>query len=143
VIELDAFARKNQTPSTAALSLLYAADVQLARIRVEGMESRWARHSAMRERVMQWTLACQAAGSPVAILAPKDSRSPTVGAITLPDGITGDTVVNELGSRGFTVGTGYGTLRHSTFRIGHKGEHQPDGLIRLQDACSHVLADLQ
>ena len=39
--------RKNQTPNTPALSLLYALAAQLAYIREETIEGRWARHAAM------------------------------------------------------------------------------------------------
>src|SRR5438045_2296807 len=47
LVELDAYARRNQTPSTPALTLFYALDAQLDSIRGEGMEPRWARHKAM------------------------------------------------------------------------------------------------
>jgi aspartate aminotransferase-like enzyme len=141
VVEMEEFARKNQTPSTPALSLLYATDVQLERIRAEGMEARWARHEAMRDSVVRWTLACQAAGSAVGILAPMDSRSPTVSAITLPDGVRGDTLVKKVAERGFVVGNGYGALKDRTFRIGHMGEHRPEELSRCLDSCSGALMD--
>jgi aspartate aminotransferase-like enzyme len=143
IVEMEEFARKNQTPSTPALSLLYAADVQLEAVRAEGIEARWARHAAMRESVIRWTLECEAAGSPVGILAPEGSRSPTVSAVTLPDGIMGDTVTKKVAERGFVVGSGYGPLRDRTFRIGHMGDHQLAGLARCLDACSRVLAELR
>jgi aspartate aminotransferase-like enzyme len=142
VVEMEEFARKNQTPSTPALSLFYAADVQLDRVRAEGMEARWTRHAQMRESVIRWTRECQAAGSAVGILAPEGSRSPTVSAITLPAGVKGDTIVKKVGERGFVVGNGYGALKDRTFRIGHMGEHRPEGLTRCLDACSSALAEL-
>ncbi|NJD19338.1 MAG: alanine--glyoxylate aminotransferase family protein, partial [Gemmatimonadetes bacterium] len=45
---------KLQTPTTPALSLLYALRAQLPRIRAEGMEARWARHARMAERTWAW-----------------------------------------------------------------------------------------
>ena len=115
--------------------------MQLERIRAEGMEARWARHAAMRETVLRWTLECRAAGSAVGILAPEGSRSPTVSAITLPDGVRGDTVVKKVAERGFVVGSGYGALKDRTFRIGHMGEHRPEELARCLNACASVLGE--
>jgi aspartate aminotransferase-like enzyme len=141
VVEMEEFAKKNQTPSTPAISLLYAADVQLERVRAEGMEVRWARHQGMRDSVIRWTIECQNAGLAVAILAPEDARSPTVSAITLPVRISGDMIANKVAERGFVVGNGYGALKDRTFRIGHMGEHRPEGLARCLDACGWALAE--
>src|SRR6476619_3307671 len=46
LVELDAYARRNQTPSTPALPLFYALEAQLKSIGQEGLESRWTRHKA-------------------------------------------------------------------------------------------------
>ena len=45
--EFDAYALKNQTPNTPAISLFFAGDVQLAAIATETMEVRWSRHAEM------------------------------------------------------------------------------------------------
>jgi aspartate aminotransferase-like enzyme len=37
------------------------------------------------------------------------------------------------------VGTGYGRLKNSTFRIGHMGDHTMESLERCLAACSSVL----
>lgn len=140
VIEMEEFASRNQTPSTPAISLLYAADAQLEKIRAEGMEARWARHAAMREMVAAWTGELSAAGTKLGILAAEGSRAPTVSAITLPIGVKGGALVANIAERGFVVGSGYGKLKDSTFRIGHMGEHRPEGLARCLDACAEALA---
>ena len=44
VVEYEAFAAKNQTPATPALSLLYALEAQLGDILREGIDRRWERH---------------------------------------------------------------------------------------------------
>jgi aspartate aminotransferase-like enzyme len=139
LIEIEEFARKNQTPATPAISLLYAADVQLGAIRAEGIEARWARHVAMRDVVAAWTRDRQADGIPVAIVAPEGFRSPTVSALRLPDGVRGDDIVKGVARHGFVVGNGYGALRESTFRIGHMGDHTPDGVASCLDACLTAL----
>ena len=50
LVEFDAYAVKNQTPNTPAVSLFFAADVQLAAIATETMATRWARHTTMAEQ---------------------------------------------------------------------------------------------
>src|SRR6267378_2215791 len=54
LVELDAYARRNQTPSTPALSLLFALEVQLQSMAAEGLEARWARHKAMAAQTQEW-----------------------------------------------------------------------------------------
>ncbi len=50
---------KDSTPATPAISLIYALDFQLERILAEGLERRFARHSAMAERVQAWAEAAR------------------------------------------------------------------------------------
>ncbi len=142
IIEFDEYARKNQTPNTPALSLLYAADIQLQAIQAEGIEARWARHAAMREATAHWTLEQQAAGVQVGIFAVDGARSPTVSALTLPQGVSGGEVVRRVAHRGFVIGSGYGALRERTIRIGHMGDHTVDGVARCLDACAEALGEL-
>ena len=139
VVEFDEFAAKNQTPSTPALSLMYAADVQLEAIASEGIDARWARHAQMRDVVSQWILDRQAAGMAVDVLAPAGARSPTVSAITLPNGVAGNDVVKSVAASGFVIGAGYGPLKERTIRIGHMGDHTPAGLSRCLDACARAI----
>ena len=62
---LDKYLQKNQTPATPAVSLLFALDQQLSDMLEEGMENRFARHLAMRDRTIEWAksrgFACQPA----------------------------------------------------------------------------------
>lgn len=45
LMEFEESTAKNQTPNTPAISLFYAAEVQLGAIVAEGMPARWARHA--------------------------------------------------------------------------------------------------
>ena len=119
---------KNQdqmmTPSTPALSVMYTLDVQLERIREEGMEARWARHRAMLERCCEWVDTMHARkGVDLGVLAPAGHRSPTVTAVRMPEGRSSPPVVTAMKERGFVIGGGYGKLKETTFRIGHMGDH--------------------
>jgi aspartate aminotransferase-like enzyme len=140
LVELDAYARRNQTPSTPALSLFYALELQLKSIAAEGVEARWARHKAMAARTQEWlTKIADETGKRVANIAPLGSQSPTVSTIKLPSDLPGETFTAAVAKKGIVVGSGYGKLKTSTFRIGHMGDHTLETLERCLSACSSVL----
>lgn len=115
---------RSQTPNTPAVSLIFALEAQLDRIMTEGLEARWARHTAMAERTVAWvTDTAQRTGQGYRLFAPEGYRSPCVTSIMLPEGITGPEVVARAARHGFTIAGGYGRLRDPTFRIGHMGDH--------------------
>jgi aspartate aminotransferase-like enzyme len=140
LVELDAYARRNQTPSTPALTLLYAAEAQAKSIESEGLETRWARHKAMATRTQEWiTKISDETGKKLGNIAPLGSQSPTVSTIRLPSDVQADAFTTAVAKRGIVVGTGYGKLKSSTFRIGHMGDHTMESLERCLAACSSVL----
>jgi len=140
VVELDAYARRNQTPSTPALTLFYALEAQLKSIAAEGLEARWARHKAMAARTQEWLAKISdETGRKLANIAPLVSQSPTISAIRLPSDLTAETFTGAVAKRGIVVGNGYGKLKSSTFRIGHMGDHTVQTLERCLAACSSVL----
>jgi len=140
VVELDAYARRNQTPSTPALTLFYALEAQLKSIAAEGLEARWARHKAMAARTQEWLAKISdETGRKLVNIAPLGSQSPTISAIRLPSDLTAETFTGAVAKRGIVVGNGYGKLKSSTFRIGHMGDHTVQTLERCLAACSSVL----
>ena len=141
IVELDAFARRNQTPSTPAISLLYALEAQLGSIAGEGIENRWARHKAMALRTQQWASEVSATtGKKLGNIAPLGSQSPTVSAIKLPSDLPAERFTEKVRERGIIVGSGYGKLKASTFRIGHMGDHTVESLEQCLSACAGALA---
>ena len=80
LVELDTFAKQNQTPSTPAISLFYALREQVGAITREGIEARWARHSAMAKMTDVWS-----DGALPNIVA-KGQRAQTVSTLRLPEG---------------------------------------------------------
>jgi len=138
-LEFERNLEKGETPNTPAVSLLYALEAQLGRIRAETLEARIARHRAMAERTWAWVEEMRATGVPLEILAPEGYRSPTVTTIRVPPGWTGPTLAAALRARGWTIATGYGKLREETFRIGHMGDHTVDELDELLAVLGEVL----
>ena len=140
LVELDAYARRNQTPSTPALSLLYALEVQLKAIATEGIEARWSRHKAMAALTQEWlTKVSDETKKRLANIAPLGFQSPTVSTIRLPVDLPSEAFTAAVAKRGIVVGNGYGKLKSSTFRIGHMGDHTVETLSRCLAACSSVL----
>ncbi len=138
--EFIEFARRNEVPNTPAIPLLFALDVQLEAIVAEGMAAAWARHAAMSALTVEWTRALrEERGLQVAPLAAEGHRAPTVTAVVLPPAISGETLVHAVAERGYTIGGGYGKLKSSTVRIGHMGDHTPEGVMRCLDACGDAL----
>jgi aspartate aminotransferase-like enzyme len=81
-----------------------------------------------------------ARGLPVRVLAPDGFRSWTVTCLTVPPGKQGSEVNAAMKARGITISAGYGTLKDSTIRIGHMGEHTLPELERVLTALEEVLA---
>ncbi len=130
LIELDSFARRSQTPSTPAVSLFYALDVQLKAIMHEGIQSRWARHDAM---------AALTARSMFKNIAPEGARSNTVSALRIPDGWDASSFITSISAKGITLGGGYGKLKDLTFRVGHMGDHTAETVRKCLAVCEEVV----
>lgn len=130
---------KHQSPTTPAVSGLFALQAQLDRMRAEGMERRWARHAEMAERTHAWVDEMREAGAPLRLLAPEGYRSPAVTAVRT-EGMTGPEVTAAARERGWVIGGGYGKLREGTFRIGHMGEKTTDELDGLLEVLTEVLS---
>jgi len=140
LVELDAYARRNQTPSTPALPLFYALEVQLKSIAAEGIEARWTRHKAMAARTQDWLLKIgDKTGKRLVNIAPLGWQSPTVSTIRLPADLPSEAFTAAVAKRGIVIGSGYGKLKSSTFRIGHMGDHTTETVDRCLAACSSVL----
>jgi aspartate aminotransferase-like enzyme len=140
LVELDAYARRNQTPSTPALPLFYALEVQLKAMSSEGIEARWGRHKAMAALTQEWIAKISdETGKRLVNIAPLGSQSPTVSTIRLPAELPSETFTPAVAKKGITVGNGYGKLKSSTFRIGHMGDHTLETLDHCLTACSSVL----
>ena len=141
LVPYDAEIRKNQTPYTPALSLIYALDAQMKRIAAHGgIEGRWARHQAMQQRVERW-VAERVGALGVDFLPRAGRRSWTVSCLKVPAGgaLTGGALAKQMTARGFTIGAGYKALKDSTFRIGHMGDHTVEEVEVLLGALEEVL----
>ena len=102
---------------TPVMPLIFALDKQLDRILAEGLEVRFARHSAMAKRVQDW-----ASAQGMEPLAKADYRSKTV--VTIKNSLGWDiSALNKyLQTRGMRIANGYGKIKDLTYRVATMGE---------------------
>jgi aspartate aminotransferase-like enzyme len=125
---------KDSSPATPAMSLIYALDFQLDRIFAEGLDNRFARHSAMAKRVQEW-----AEAHDLPIYAPTGYRSQTVTTIRNDRKISVSDLNAFLKQREMRIAGGYGPIKESTFRIAHMGETQMHDIEDLLGAMEEFL----
>jgi len=117
---------KDSTPMTPAMSLINALDFQLDRILAEGLENRFARHSAMAKRSQEWAVA-----KGWSLLAPEGYRSQSLTVVNNPPEFDCAEFNKFVAPLGIRLANGYGDLKGKTFRIAHMGEIQPADLEQL------------
>jgi predicted phosphoserine aminotransferase len=128
-LTLEKYLLRDQTPATPAISLLYALDRQLDDMLSEGMENRFARHLAMRDRTIGW-----ATERGFTLFSAEGYESPTVTCIKNDRDIDIPMLNEHLRTRGMIISNGYGPLKGKNFRIAHMGDTQIGDLEQLLDA---------
>ncbi len=117
LVRMEKHRLKDSTPATPAMSLIFALDFQLDRILAEGLEARFARHSAMADRVQSW-----AVERDLPLFACQGYRSQTVTTVVNPVNFDVSALNKFLMQKGMRIANGYGQLKGKTFRIAHMGE---------------------
>jgi len=125
---------KDQTPATPAVSLLFALDRQLDDMLAEGMENRFLRHAAMRDRTLAW-----ATERGFEIFAAAGYESPTVTCVSNNREIDISGLNKHLRTHGMIISNGYGDLKGKTFRIAHMGDTQMHEMEQLFAAMDDYL----
>lgn len=137
-LDLEKYLLRNQTPATPAISLMYALDQQLSDMLAEGMENRFARHLALRDRTLAWSRShgFQPYATP-------GYESPTVTCVDNSINIDIAALNKYLRTRGAIISNGYGKLKGLNFRIAHMGDTQMSDLELLLAAIDDFLAQNQ
>jgi aspartate aminotransferase-like enzyme len=125
---------KDSTPMTPAMSLIYALDYQIDRIFAEGIENRFARHSAMAKYSQEWAIK---KGWP--LFAPEGYRSQTITVVVNPPNFDCGEFNKFIGSRNLRLANGYGDLKGKTFRIAHMAEIQMSDLENLLNGIDEFM----
>jgi len=130
---MEEYLQRNSTPTTPAVSLLYALDLQLQRMLAEGMPARMERHRQLAEMAQAW------GAERFGLFAAEGYRARTVTAIVNTRSLDVAALNAHLGQQGMTLANGYGRLKGSTFRIGHMGEIRPADLQALLEGIDDFL----
>ena len=138
-VRYEEFAGKSQSPTTPAISLIYALDRQMEDVELETLEARFARHRAMAERCAAWVDRAEADHLGVSLLA-RSNRSPSVTCIRTQE--RSSSVLQRMREQGFELGGGQAELTHTSFRIGHMGDHTVAGLDGMLEVLERVLRTL-
>jgi len=133
-LRLEKHRTTNSSPATPPMPLIFALDLQLDRILAQGLEHRFAHHQALADHTQAWAL-----GRGFGLYAPRGYRSPTVTAVENRLQIDLFRMKEYLSQRGFLIASGYGSLKGSTFRIGHMGEIGMEDLDALLAAINQFL----
>ncbi|MCG3226813.1 MAG: alanine--glyoxylate aminotransferase family protein [Candidatus Heimdallarchaeota archaeon] len=133
VAVLGYYEKKKQTPSTPAISLLYALDFQLKKMLKEGAEGVYQRHKAMADYTHKWAL-----DRGFGLFAEEGYRSITVTTVANKLGKDVGALNKALGEKGMILANGYGKLKDQTFRIGHMGDHTLEDIKELLNYIDEI-----
>jgi predicted phosphoserine aminotransferase len=134
LVRMEKHRLKDSSPATPAMSLIFALDLQLDRILAEGLEKRFARHSAMAQRVQEW-----AEAHDQSVYAPEGYRSQTVTTVKNERGLDISELNGFLKQHEMRIANGYGQLKNVTFRVAHMGEITPADVDALLAAMEEYL----
>lgn len=134
LVEIKEFADRDLVPTTPPISLLYALDYQLDRIKDEGMQKRADRHFRMAEMARKW------ASDHMSLFSQEGFHSNTITCVNNTSGMDFKQIDEGLAKRGYQIAEGYGKLKSKTFRIGHMGDLTTEEMGGLLDSLTEVTA---
>ena len=124
-------------PFTPAVQTFYAFDVALDLMLAEGIEARHGRYSALAAQLRKGL-----ADLNFRFLLPPESRSCTLTAVYLPEGVSYSDLHDKLKSKGFVIYAAQDSLKQRVFRIANMGQITAGDIAAFLDALRQVLVDL-
>ncbi len=122
---------------TPSVNLVYALNAALKRLHAEGLEARFRRHEALAEAVRR---GLSAAG--LRLVAEEGFRAATVTAAWLPEGVSWQSLYEELRRLGVEAAGGLGALKGRILRLGHMGEVDANDVVAAMAALERALRRL-
>ena len=133
-IEFEENDRKDNTPSTPAISLIFALDHQLKKIFAEGLANRYARHHAMAVATRAWALQ-----HGFTLFAAPGAESETLTCICNDERTDLELLKKLAAARGYAIDNGYGKIKNLTFRIAHMADFTMKDMTELFDVLDKLL----
>jgi aspartate aminotransferase-like enzyme len=132
LVEIFEFEKKHQTPSTPNIPLFYALNKRMDLLLKETYDNVYKRHKDMAAYTQTW------AKKHFELFPEQGYESITVSCIKNTLGKNFKELNEGLGTKGFTIGNGYGKLADKTFRIGHMGEWNLTGIKQVLAAIEEI-----
>jgi aspartate aminotransferase-like enzyme len=130
---LKRYEKDFQTPTTPAISLFWALDLELDYILKEGMRTRYRRHVEMAEFTREW------ANKYFKVFPEPGYESVTLTTVANTRNIVVKDLNGELAKRGMQISNGYGDLKEKTFRIAHMGDLTMADMKEVTAAITDIL----
>jgi aspartate aminotransferase-like enzyme len=127
---------KPETPGTTPVHLMAQVNAALELIAEEGLENVYRRHAEMSGMVHRGAIALGMALQCPGLM----SYSPTVTAVTVPNGKSPADLRQKLKARGILTAKGLGNFEPTSFRIGHMGDIRPADVEQTLKALAEILA---
>lgn len=121
-------------PYTPPIPQMFGLSKQLDLIFEEGIENRFERHRKISERVRN---GCKDLG--FGVFPDEQFASPTLSAISVPDGFDLQGMHAEMRKRGFILASGYGKIKNETFRVGNMGNVTMDDVNEMLEKLTDVV----
>ncbi len=126
------------TPTTAALTIIYGLAAAAEMMLAEGIPNVYARH----ERVAAFTRE-RVRGLGLDLFAQANGYSPTLTAVRMPDGVSGDEVRTTAREHGVEFGASWSRLQGKIIRIGHMGMTTEADIDEAIEVLGDVMAQLR
>ncbi|MDR2982433.1 MAG: alanine--glyoxylate aminotransferase family protein [Puniceicoccales bacterium] len=137
-LEFQANHEKGMTPSTPAISLVYALQHQVRQIEAEGLENRYARHTRLNEKVRTW-----ARSRGFSLFPEEKFGTRGLNCFANTKNVDLEAVNKALKSRfQCVIDGGYGKLKGKTFRISNMGDETDATMDTLINALDTVFGEL-
>jgi aspartate aminotransferase-like enzyme len=137
LVEFEKNHEGGMTPSTPAISLIYALQSKLEDIAAEGLAARYARHARLNRTVREWGYA-----KGFKLFPEERYGSVSLNCFANTRGVDLPALNQKLKSRGFVIDGGYGKLKGLTFRISNMGDETDATIAELLAALDSSLAEI-
>lgn len=130
--------KKNNTPTTPAIALLYALKHKVNAIAQEGLENRYARHTKLNKMLIAW-----ANKHGLKSIAPPSAQSQTLLCIDNKDNrIDVPAFIKALKNKhNILINGGYGKIKGTTFRISNMGNETETTINHLTQCLDDIIKD--
>ncbi len=133
---LEKYHLKNNTPATPPIPQIFALSKALDLIFEEGLENVWARH----KRVSDFVKKRCTEDMGFTLFPDPEYASQTLSCISTKEkGINAKELLAKMKAKGYIVGSGYGELKETTFRVGNMGNVYMGDVEEMLDVMQEVL----